>query len=328
MSDNPVFHNEFTPNSVRDVYQGTINLQRRTPVPFDLFNDPPEWTNHADRLDALMRWIALPNPRPLVIKGPKGTGKSALVGVAACRRREHLPGGVLHLEPRRHGLHAEMVAALERLGASGISGDPATTPKHYRSLLADSRCLVVIDEPRSKREIEALWPPGSRGLCIVLTAKDLRWGGADQIELPPLEAEHALDLLARASSLSPEVNRELVAAFGGYPGKLLRAAGIITVGDISVEKLVALAGAHDDERLFLEAFDGIGDGAKRLYRALCSLPDPVFERSLLDHLERTAPEDEEPVDELETERLLYEIGPGLWRVQHRPEGTDTGGPND
>ncbi|WP_156037707.1 hypothetical protein [Glycomyces tenuis] len=45
-----------------------------------------------------MEWMTLPEPDPLVIKGPEHTGKSALVGVAACRRRDRFPHGMLHSE--------------------------------------------------------------------------------------------------------------------------------------------------------------------------------------------------------------------------------------
>jgi hypothetical protein len=326
MSNGPVFQNDIRGGG--NLYQGTINIQQHHPVPLDLFRDPPYWTNHMDRLEFIMEWMTLADPDPLVIKGPKYTGKSALIGVAACRRRDHLPHGVLHLEPRRHGVHAELTTALERLGAGRISSLPGAAEKHYRSLLADLRLLVVIDEPRNKGEIEAFWPEGARGLCIVLTTKDLHWTEAHQMEMPPLSTEDAIDLLERAKRLPAEVNRELVAAFGGYPGNLLRAAGVVAAGDISVAKLVDLAGTHADRALFLKAFDQISASAKRLYRALCALPDPVFERAMLDWLDRSVPDGDRPVQELEEHQLIYEVGPAMWRVQHRPEGADVGGPND
>lgn len=327
MSEGPSFRNEIHGDGGQ-LFQGTINVHQRFPAPRDLDHDPHYWTNRFDQLDLLMEWMALPNPGPLIFKGRKGTGKSALVGVAACRCRDRLPHGVLHLEPRRHGVEAELISALERLGVSRIAAERGGLEKHYRSLLADLQTLVVIDEPLNKKQIETFWPDGARGRCIVLTTKDLHWSDAQVIDIPPLETARAVELLQNARSLPPEVNRELAEAFGGFPGKLLRAAGIIAAGDISVEKLVDLTTAHSDDRLFLTAFDQISVAARRTYRALCALPDPVLEPSLLDHLDRTAPEDEEPIAELKDAQLVYQVAQDLWRVQHQPDGVDIGGPND
>lgn len=327
MGSGSVFRNEI--RGAENVFQAdTINLRQRSPVPLDLCSDPHYWTNHAELLEYVLEWLALPSPTPLVIKGPKHAGKSALVGVAVCRSRRHLPDGVLHLEPGKNGVQAELIAALERLDARRISEVPGAADKHYKSLMADLRTLVVIDEPRNKGDIEAFWPEGTRGHCIVLTSKELHWIGAREVELPPLAAEHALELLGKVGDCSPEVNRAIVGVLGGFPGNLLRAVGIMAAGDIDVAKLVDLADAHADQALFLKAFDQVSPDAKRLYRALCALPDPVFERAMLDWLDRVAPEGERPVGELEDYRLIYEVGPGMWRVQHSPEGVDVGGPND
>ncbi|MEU6861158.1 hypothetical protein AB0B28_20060 [Glycomyces sp. NPDC046736] len=325
MSDGVVSSNVVHGNLVQGT---TVNIQQQTPIPRDLWGEPRHWTNHAERLDFAAAWMAEPNPAPLVVKGPKHAGKSTFAGVAACRNRVRFPHGVLHLLPRRHGVVGEITAALDRLGVSRVSDAPGASEQHYRSLLAELRLLVVIDEPRNKGEVERLCPEESQARCIVLTSTGLELDDEVELELPPLDAAHALELLERSKKLPAEVNQALVAAFGGFPGKLRRAGGIVRSGALSVERLVELTAAHADERLFLEAFDSISSGAKRLYRALCTLPDPGVDESLLHWLRRNAPEGEDPVAELQAHELLYELKPGIWGVQYRPEGTDIGGPND
>jgi len=316
----PLNHNDFH-GEVRNVIQAdTIVHEAPKPEPpWELCFKPYTWTDRTDKLELITDRLAAAEPRPLLITGPSGSGKTALIGVAAAMVKDAYPDGVLHLEPSRHGGHDEMVSALERLGRTQAPSTPAVAEKRYQSALASKRMIVVLDGPADRAEIERFWPRTGTAAFIVLTSKPIRWRHAIRVELGPLEPEPAADLLEAAGSFGPEVIAALLKAFGGLPGRLLDAGGIVEAGAVGIEDLVELAARHDDSGLFLKAFDSVGDAAHRVYRALSLLPQPVAEQSLLDWFDANAA-GEAPTEELKTARLLVEIGADQWQLKLHPTG--------
>lgn len=313
-------HNDFH-GEVRNFVQADLVVHEAAkPIPpWELCFKPYDWTDRADKIDLLAAYLAAPEPRPVLVTGPSGAGKTALAGVVTALVRDDYPDGVLHLEPARHGGFAEMVSALERLGCGRLPETPAAVEKLYQSALASKRMVVVLDGPADRAEIERFWPRTATVAFIVLTGRPIRWRHARTVELGPLEPEHAAALLEAAAGLGPDVVAKLVEAFGGLPGRLLHAGGIIADGSVSIEELLALASRHDDHDLFLRSFESIGGAAQRVYRALSHLPQPVVEQSLLDWFDANAGT-ETPAQELKDARLLVAIGTDRWQLRLDPNG--------
>ncbi|WP_030155451.1 NB-ARC domain-containing protein [Glycomyces sp. NRRL B-16210] len=316
-------HNDFHGEVRNFIQAGTVVQQAPRPEPpWELCFKPYEWTDRSDKLEQLANWLAADEPRPVQITGPSGSGKTAIAGVAAAMLKDAYPDGVLHLQPSTPGGHDELVSALERLGRNQIPSTPAAVEKVYRSMLASKRMIVVLDGPADREEIERFWPRTATVAFIVLTTAHPHWRPARRLELGPLETEHAADLLEAAVGLGPDVTASLIKAFGGIPGRLLDAGGVIAAGAVEIEDLVALAARHDDAALFLRAYESVSAAAHRVYRALSLLPQPVVEQSLLDWFDANA-DGCRPSEELQERRLLVENGPGRWRLRLRPRGRHT-----
>ncbi|MFD8702754.1 BTAD domain-containing putative transcriptional regulator [Kitasatospora sp. NPDC059648] len=149
---------------------------------------------------------------PIVnICGPGGVGKSALAVRAAHEAGAHFPDG--HLYADLHTPTAEAGGAgdgenrtgtllarfLRAVGvpAKAIPDDPQERAEMYRSRLADSRVLVVLDGVTSAEQVTPLLP-GSASCAVLATsrARLARVPGIHQVDVEVFEMSHALDLLA------------------------------------------------------------------------------------------------------------------------------------
>ncbi len=183
-----------------------------------------------------------PAARICVVSGSAGTGKSTLVVQWAHRVRGGFPGGQLHAD--LHGFSAEPPlaphAVLARfLRALGVPGERVpTVPEEaaalYRSMLADQRVLVVLDNARSAEQVRPLLPGAPECLTVVtsrsglpgLTARD----GARPLSLDLMPAPDAVALLdrvigSRRARSEPAAVAELAAVCGRLPLALAIAAG-------------------------------------------------------------------------------------------------------
>ncbi|MFC5663866.1 BTAD domain-containing putative transcriptional regulator [Kitasatospora misakiensis] len=183
-----------------------------------------------------------PDARICVVSGSAGIGKSTLVVQWAHRVRARFPGGQLYAD--LHGFSAEPPlaphAVLARfLRALGVPGERVpTVPEEaaalYRSMLADQRVLVVLDNARSADQVRPLLPGAPECLTVVtsrsglagLTARD----GARPLPLDLMPAPDAVALLdrvigARRARSEPAAVAELAAVCGRLPLALAIAAG-------------------------------------------------------------------------------------------------------
>lgn len=144
--------------------------------------------------------------RIVVVSGPPGVGKSALVAAWANQHRERFGDGQLFVD--LHGFsptaplspRGVLDAFVRALGGTVDDardiGEQAAT---YRSLLADRSVLVVLDNARDPEQVRPLLP-GAPGCRVLVTSRDALGGlaireGALRLGLPPLEPEHAIQLL-------------------------------------------------------------------------------------------------------------------------------------
>lgn len=191
------------------------------------------------------------------------------------------------------------------LRSLGLPSDqiPVEEPEasaRYRTLLADRRVLVVLDNARSVTQVRPLLP-GSPGCLALVTSRDRLAGlvardGAHRLTLDVLDADDAHDLLAHLLGVAgvraePEATAELARACGYLPLALRIAAANLTdhpdrsvgayVEDlIEGHRLAALHVDDDVETAVRTAFDlsyqALPEPAQRLFRLLGLVPGPDF----------------------------------------------------
>lgn len=198
----------------RDVHGGihfhaSAELARLTPR--QLPGDVRVFVNRVHdlgRLDALALGGELgPAASVLVVAGTAGVGKTALAVRWAHRHRAAFPGGQLYVNLRGYdpGAPVSPMDALERfLLALGV--EPAAVPAEledraafYRSLLAERRMLVVLDNAATVGQVRPLLP-GSEGCLVLVTSRGRLSGlvardGAHRVTLQVLPESEAVALL-------------------------------------------------------------------------------------------------------------------------------------
>ncbi|MBY8880304.1 AfsR/SARP family transcriptional regulator [Actinacidiphila acidipaludis] len=137
-----------------------------------------------------------------VIVGGPGVGKSSLVTHAARLASGRFPDGQLYLnlagtsdEPRDPALMlAEALGALSIAG-SAIPDGLSERAALYRSLLADRRMLVVLDDAGHADQVRPLLP-GADGCAVLITSRTLltQLPGARHIDLDVLSPAEAREM--------------------------------------------------------------------------------------------------------------------------------------
>ncbi|MCA1194758.1 MULTISPECIES: BTAD domain-containing putative transcriptional regulator [unclassified Saccharopolyspora] len=177
-----------------------------------------------------------------VLTGTAGVGKSAVAITWAHRVATAFPDGQLYASLR--GFDSEraplspgeaLTSMLKTLGvaADAIPVDLDDRAALYRSLLADRRVLVLLDNARDSEQVRPLVPSSSRSLVLVTSRRRLDGlvvrSGARVLPLETLPTESAVALLDRAggidgSAAEPEATRALAELCGGLPLALRIAA--------------------------------------------------------------------------------------------------------
>jgi DNA-binding SARP family transcriptional activator/tetratricopeptide (TPR) repeat protein len=206
------------------------------PVPRQLPGTVADFTGRQDMLD---RVCAALTPQAgddglhvaiVTLSGKGGVGKTALALRAGHRLRDRFPDGQLFAELRDASGHAKSPAGIleQFLRSFGVS--PATIPRDlddltamYRSLLAERRLLIVLDNAVGASQIEPLLP-GSLGCAVITTSRNRLTGavGASNFEVDALDESTGVELVsriigpARARAETDQV-RTLVRLCGGLP---------------------------------------------------------------------------------------------------------------
>lgn len=146
-------------------------------VPAMLPADVADFSGRRRELAVLLADLRRAGPSPVVVTGAAGTGTSALAVHAAHRARRSFPDGQLHADlsggserPRSPG---EVLGWFLR--AMGVAEHelPASAEERgqlYRSLLADRRMLVLLDNAVDDRQVRPLLP-GTGGCRTLITGR-------------------------------------------------------------------------------------------------------------------------------------------------------------
>ncbi|TYB69104.1 tetratricopeptide repeat protein [Nonomuraea sp. PA05] len=203
-----------------------------TPVPRQLPADMTDFTGREPDVEQVTRALQEGNGSALVISavaGAGGMGKTTLAVHVAHRLAAAYPDGQLFVDlqgagPRPLTPEAVLGGFLRALGA-----DMAALPEElderaalYRSLLAERRVLVLLDNAASAGQVRPLLP-GTAGCAVLVTsrARLSALSGARHLGLEAMRPEEALELLAKV------VGQERVAAEREAAQELMRACGYL-----------------------------------------------------------------------------------------------------
>jgi DNA-binding SARP family transcriptional activator len=182
-------------------------------VPRQLPADVQHFTGRVSELAALTALLDRPGqqePGAVVvsaISGTAGAGKTALAVHWAHQVADRFPDGQLYVnlhgyDSGRPTAPADALAGfLRTLGVAepDVPAEAEERAARYRSLLADRRMLVMLDNARSVGQVRLLLP-GTASCMVVVTSRDALSGlvarnGAVRLDLGLLLLEEAADLL-------------------------------------------------------------------------------------------------------------------------------------
>ncbi|MEV0351400.1 tetratricopeptide repeat protein [Nonomuraea sp. NPDC050680] len=293
----------------RDIGSVTIGATPPPPVriPRQLPAAPPGFVNRTTELALLDRLLLLEEgPAIAVVSGLKGVGKSAVSRRWAHQVHERFSDGQLYADfgELRHRGGTEVSDVLGGfLRAFGVHEEwiPAELPERaamFRSMTADLRLLVLLDDAEHAAEVTPLFPASAASAVVVTSHHqlgELLVAGARPVRVAPLQDEEGVRLLSgmlgedRVAAERERVS-ELVRLCGGLP-IALRVAGarLVQRPTWTVDRLVGelrdaerrldhlkTEGRAIVEAVFDSAYTGLPEQAARLYRLLGTLPGPGF----------------------------------------------------
>ena len=204
------------------------------------------------------------------VTGTAGVGKTALAVHWSHLVADRFPDGQLYVNLRGYDPDGAAMSAAEALRdlLVALAVEPGRIPSGvdaqaalYRSLLADRRILVVLDNAREVGQVRPLLP-GSPRCMVVVTSRNQLPGlvavnDAQPVELDLLTDEEAWDLLDRRIgggrvAAEPAAVRHLVTRCAGLPLALAIMAGRAVLSPATA--LAELVEELDNARTMLDGF--------------------------------------------------------------------------
>ncbi|GGW59280.1 hypothetical protein GCM10010503_40580 [Streptomyces lucensis JCM 4490] len=316
----------------------------QTGAPDLLPRAPRGFHGRAAELAALSRAAAGEAPVCLVV-GPAGVGKTAIVLHWAHQGSADFPDGRLYADLRGFGDTGEpalMEVLREFLPALGVPHGRVPESANgaaalFRSLAADRRLLVVLDNARDSEQVRPLLPGGRR--CVTVVTSRHRLPGlivtdnAKPVAVDVLGPEDGIMLLAEVLGTErvraePVAARRLAELCGGLPLALRVAAA--RLAQRAGWSLGAMADELSDEARRLSLLDVEDTGVRAALRVtLQQLPRQVFRQFAYlgchpgTHVDRYAaaaladtdpPTAETSLERLAVAHLVTETSSGRWTM--------------
>lgn len=317
-------------------------------VPRQLPATAGHFAGRGAELDALNAVLYKVGPGPgtapiSAIGGMAGIGKTTLALHWAHRVTDRFPDGQLYVNLRGFGSAAPMTPADALQGfldalrdpAKPLPADPDAREALYRTLMADRRVLVVLDNARDEQQVRPLLPGPGRCLTLITSRNRLSGlvatNGAIPLNLDLLTDAEALDLLSRRLGPGRIVAERtavdhLIATCAGLPLALCIVAARAALtpklllenlsAQLSQPGLDALSGTdpHADLRsVFSWSYQRLSLEAARLFRWLPLFPGPDVSAAAAASI---VPPDRISglLAELTSAHLLEEYVPGRFRL--------------
>ncbi|MFI6427829.1 BTAD domain-containing putative transcriptional regulator [Promicromonospora sp. NPDC050880] len=338
-----------TPRTEPDtaVPDGSVRVeQTRVPQPAQLPADQRGFVGRLRELtwaDALLD--ARTAPATAVISGMGGVGKSTLAVHWAHHNATAFPDGQLYVDLRGFdhaqppvNPHDALIRLLESLGIAGEHVPDSLDARSalYRSVLADRRMLVLLDNARDADQVRPLLPGTGDSLALVTSRhrlSALRVAGAASIHLDVLPDDDAAALLTHLSGpdradADPESLERIVRATGRLPLALAVVGARLADSPDTPLRVIAdeLSSAHTvldslgdpdptvDVRAVLSwSCSALDVGARRALRQLAVLPEASFDTPAA--RSAVADRDLASLDTLVRASLLARTRPG-WYAFH------------
>jgi transcriptional regulator with XRE-family HTH domain/tetratricopeptide (TPR) repeat protein len=243
-----------------------------------------------------------------VIAGTAGVGKTALAVQWAHQVAAAFPDGQLFVNLRGFDPSGVPVSAAEaaRIFVEALGAAPERLPGSadgliglYRSLLADKRVLVVLDNARDAAQVRPLLP-GSSGCRVIVTSRSLLTGlvavdDAAQVTLTAMDRSDSRRLLARRlgpqrAAEDQDAARQITDSCGGLPLALCIAAARAAMRpDLPLTQIAADLGAvrngldrlavagdvaADVGAAFSWSYETLAPASRRMFRLLGMHPGP------------------------------------------------------
>ncbi|GAA5029080.1 AfsR/SARP family transcriptional regulator [Streptomyces siamensis] len=294
----------------------TLTSPRASAVPSELPHDVPGFAGRVGelaRLHALLPSAQEQGAATTVvisaIGGAAGIGKTALAVHWAHQVKSRFPDGQLYVNlhgfdhdrpPLKPGEALELLLRSLGLAASEIPANDEAQARVYRTLLADRRMLVLLDNVASAEQVRPLLP-ASPSCRVVVTSRNrlgdlVAHDGAHALPLDLLQPDEASALLSRA------LGADRVAADEGAVDELIRLCGSLPLAlRVAAARLASDPGLRTAEMVTemtegkrLEALEPEGEdnsplraafsvsyrvlapGARRLFRLLGLFPGTEF----------------------------------------------------
>jgi DNA-binding SARP family transcriptional activator/tetratricopeptide (TPR) repeat protein len=314
--------------------------QAEMDVPLQLAPPPADFVGREDLVSRARRILDSTRHRVVpvvVIPGPAGMGKTALALHVADLVRERFEDGQLFVELRGSSdapMDPSDALALFLRGF-GVPQVPESRDERlalYRTLLANRKVLVVLDDARDEAHVRDLVPANPE--CAVLITARPRMPDIDGAHhlpsLPPLERDAAATLFGRIVQRSgldadaePEATRAVVELCAGLPLALCITAALRVrdYGTPTVELAKRLArtrpqsfeyGARSVARSIATGFDHLDDDGRRLFLGLGLLRTPdlgLWAAAAI--LDRSSADPHDVLTQLTSTSMLQPPGPDL-----------------
>jgi DNA-binding SARP family transcriptional activator/tetratricopeptide (TPR) repeat protein len=264
---------------------------------------PPDVFGFAGRYEEMRSLSDLAGARIVVVSGTAGVGKTSLVVHWAHRARDEFPDGQLYLNLRGFDPTGSPVTPADALrgflDAFDVSHEriPASFEAQvglYRSLLADRRVLVVLDNARDAEQVRSLLP-GAPNCLVLVTSRDQLTGlvaeGAHPLMLDLFgETEARVLLASRIGAQRVAAEPEAVTEIIRLCARLALALAVVAARAATHPKF-SLAALAQELRTGLDEFSGtdpatdpravfswsylqLSGPAARLFRLLALHPGP------------------------------------------------------
>ncbi|MEV4121589.1 tetratricopeptide repeat protein [Micromonospora sp. NPDC049645] len=207
---------------------------RTAPLPRQLPTVARHFVGRRSELALLDKALLAEDCRVVVVSGMAGAGKTVLAVRWAHAAASAFPDGQVFVNLRGFGpqpaltVMAALVHLLTSLGipADQVPSDEEQAAALFRSVTADLRLLVVLDDARDADQVRPLLP-GGRHARVVVTSRDRLLGlvvrdGAGTVDVDVLPEADAVDLIGRIAgtevlAAEPAAARDLARIVGYLP---------------------------------------------------------------------------------------------------------------
>jgi hypothetical protein len=279
------------PAAVRVTVAAAAGPERSPPR--QLPTDIATFTGRSAEVDQLLASVGAAGPVVIsAIGGMGGIGKSALAIHVAHRLADRFPDGQLYVNLQGSTASLPPMEPLEVLGrflrslgvdARQIPSQVDEAAARFRSLVADRRLLVVLDNARDAGQVAPLLP-GSPGGAVLVTSRRVlaSLDGARFLHLDVLSRGEAVALLGRLAgqrrvAAEPRAAEDVALRCGRFPLALRVAAARLAARPAWPVR--ALADRLADERRRLDELEladlGIRASLELSLLELSASPDPV-----------------------------------------------------